>query len=112
MIQCIIYCISSIGELPPCVNPNGSKVLDKDLMEHLQEYINRLSDNSSILNLILFKKFLADNVEDDIPEYEIQNNDRDKNMLNLIRSVRGKSELFRIRDVSPHGSDSEDELFK
>ena len=74
--------------------------------------VTSVSLNTSIINLILFKKFIADKVKDDIPEYDIDFNDnRDTTRLNLIGSIRGKSELFRIRDVSPHSSDSGDELF-
>ena len=104
--------IRDLGELPSDINPNGIKVLDKDLMIQLQEYINRLKNNSSILNMILFKKFISDNYKENINDQDAEfiNEDK-KGKLNLMSSIRGKSDLFKIRDVSPHGSDSDDQLF-
>eukprot|EP00345_Euplotes_harpa_P003991 CAMPEP_0168326448 /NCGR_PEP_ID=MMETSP0213-20121227/5300_1 /TAXON_ID=151035 /ORGANISM="Euplotes harpa, Strain FSP1.4" /LENGTH=81 /DNA_ID=CAMNT_0008329147 /DNA_START=181 /DNA_END=423 /DNA_ORIENTATION=- len=49
-------------EFPSRVDPNGKKVLDKHLQIQLEEFINEFKNNSQVLNLSVFKKFIIDHI--------------------------------------------------
>lgn len=71
--------VSYIGDMPSEFSKSGRKKLDQELMQSIEEYLNRFSSNPSVLNLIVFKKFISDNViiDGEIEEDKYFNERRD-----------------------------------
>ena len=63
--------ISGLGEIPSKTTEKGQNKLDEEIMKDIEDYINRFQCNQSLLNLIVFKKLIADNVIDD-SEFETE----------------------------------------
>ena len=101
--------MTSLGDLPSLINSNGEKVLDQQMMENIEEYLNRLQNNPSLLNLIVFKKFISENIildgEFELVEPKPRNSNNKK--LKVLGSIRNDDEMFGNLDDDENESDEE-----
>lgn len=87
--------IAKIGDIPYSTNVKGEKLLDQEMRSNIEEYLNRFQHNCSLLNLIIFKKLLSDNI---ILESNNSDNKRRQNEaagLRLMGSIKDEETLFR-----------------
>lgn len=103
--------MSSQGDLPSLINSNGEKVLDQQMMENIEEYLNRLQNNPSLLNLIVFKKFISDNIilDGEFEWVDMKPRYSNNKKLKVLGSIRDAEEMFGNLDDSDE-NDSEEEF--
>lgn len=101
--------IRSIGDIPSTLKPNGEKYIDQEMMENIEEYLSRFQNNPSLLNLILFKKFIADNIIIDGHFEGDEKRKSENRRVNLLGSIRNENDMFNGIDYRQQDDDSEED---
>jgi hypothetical protein len=85
--------ITCVGEFPSRTKEDGQKYLDQQLMISIEEYLRSFKDSSSILNLIIFKKLISDNIITELAEEEVDML-ISKKKNRLFGSIRNDTDIF------------------